>query len=240
MRITIPDLMRLAEDQTNGLIKRNDWYPVSIIVPLCQFLSNVKAEKFVDLSPHQHCGMGTYLFVDGKKVTPIKDHLDIEGLLKSITSANLRLGEGRTTRARLTAVSGILKNVRFRQLHKFITALIYDSDYHSLDRLHHSMILISSMHFMDPYNFDLERVQRCVIHYPIPDGRIIPFCAMNNLHRQEIEKKFARPLKESTITLQYDVDVLTKKIKGECDLGALTRARKLKNNPKMRARASTP
>ena len=45
-----------------------------------------------------------------------------------------------------------------------------------------------------------QRVQRCVIHYPVPDGRIIPFCAMNTLHRQEIEKMFARPSKESTIT----------------------------------------
>ena len=215
MRITIPDLMRLAEDQTNGLVKKNDWYPVSITVPLCQFLSNVKAEKFVDLSPHQHCGLGTYLFIDEDKVTPITDHLDVEGLLKSIISANSRLEEGKTTRARLTAVSGILKNIRFKQLHKFITALIYKSDYHSLDRLHHSMILISSMHFMDPYNFDLERVQRCVIHYPVPDGRIIPFCAMNNLHRQEIEKQFARPLKSSNVTPLFDVEALTERINKE-------------------------
>jgi uncharacterized radical SAM superfamily Fe-S cluster-containing enzyme len=40
MRITIPDLMRLAEEQTDGLIKSKDWYPVSIAVPLCKFLSN--------------------------------------------------------------------------------------------------------------------------------------------------------------------------------------------------------
>lgn len=24
-----------------------------------------------------------------------------------------------------------------------------------------------------------------------PDNRIIPFCAMNNIHREEVEKKFA-------------------------------------------------
>jgi hypothetical protein len=230
MRITIPDLMRLAEDQTDGLVKRKNWYPVSITVPLCQFLSNVKDEKFVDLSPHQNCGMGTYLFIDGEKVTPITDHLDIEGLLKSIISANSRLEEGKTTRARLTAFLGILKNIRFRQLHQFITALIYNSDYHSLDRLHHSMILISSMHFMDSYNFDLERVQRCVIHYPVPDGRIIPFCTMNTLHRREIENKFAMPLIKSTFTPPYDVDALTKKINGVCDLGARAR-RYIENSP---------
>jgi len=36
--------------------------------------------------------------------------------------------------------------------------------------MHRKMILISAMLFMDPYNFDLERVQRCVIHYALPDG----------------------------------------------------------------------
>jgi uncharacterized radical SAM superfamily Fe-S cluster-containing enzyme len=165
---------------------------------LCQFLSDAKAEKFVDLSPHHHCGLGTYLFIDREKVTSIKDHLNVEGLYKSIISANSRLGTGRATHARFTAVAGILKNIQFKQLHKFISALIFNSDYHSLDHLHHSMIFISSMHFMDPYNFDLERVKRCVIHYPVPDGRIIPFCAMNNLYRQEIEKKFSRPFKEAS------------------------------------------
>jgi len=49
---------------------------------------------------------------------------------------------------------------------------------------------------MDPYNFDLERVQQCVIHYAIPDGRIVPFCTMNSIHRPEIERHFGVPLKE--------------------------------------------
>jgi uncharacterized radical SAM superfamily Fe-S cluster-containing enzyme len=52
------------------------------------------------------------------------------------------------------------------------------------------------MHFQDPYNFDLERLERCAIHYAIPDGRIVPFCAMNSLHRQKIEKQFAIPVEE--------------------------------------------
>jgi hypothetical protein len=49
---------------------------------------------------------------------------------------------------------------------------------------------------MDPYNFDLERVQRCVIHYAVPDGRIIPFCTMNSIHRPAIERKLGMPIKE--------------------------------------------
>jgi len=56
------------------------------------------------------------------------------------------------------------------------------------------MIMLGSMHFMDPYNFDLQRVERCIIHYAVPDGRIIPFCTMNTIHRPIVERKFAVPL----------------------------------------------
>src|SRR5271157_235992 len=62
---------------------------------------------------------------------------------------------------------------------------------------HGSNLLISSMHFQDVYNFDLERVQRCLVHYGVidPDDRSkvlqIPFCAMNSIHRENIEKKLA-------------------------------------------------
>ena len=59
--------------------------------------------------------------------------------------------------------------------------------------------------FRDLYNFDLERVQRCVIHYATPDGTIIPFCTMNNLHRENIERKYAKPLSADKMTPQYDV-----------------------------------
>ena len=50
------------------------------------------------------------------------------------------------------------------------------------------------MHFMDPFNFDQDRVRRCVIHYATPDGRIIPFCSMNNIYREDLESKFNIPL----------------------------------------------
>jgi uncharacterized radical SAM superfamily Fe-S cluster-containing enzyme len=63
------------------------------------------------------------------------------------------------------------------------------------------------MQFMDPYNFDLDRVQRCCLHYGVPDkenkARLIPFCAMNNFHRQSVEREFsisagAKPPEEAT------------------------------------------
>jgi uncharacterized radical SAM superfamily Fe-S cluster-containing enzyme len=58
--------------------------------------------------------------------------------------------------------------------------------------------MIGDMHFMDGYNFDFHRVQKCAIHYLVPDEkfgvRVVPFCTMNNFHRPGIEKLLAQPL----------------------------------------------
>jgi len=54
---------------------------------------------------------------------------------------------------------------------------------------------IGGMHFQDNWNYDLERLRRCCIHYATPDGSIIPFCAYNAgpYYRKKIEKTFSVP-----------------------------------------------
>ena len=61
-----------------------------------------------------------------------------------------------------------------------------------LDEFSYEAVLIGCMHFQDAYNFYLDRVQRCAIHYALPDGRIIPFCPFNTVHRKEFEREYAR------------------------------------------------
>ena len=52
MRITIPDLMSLAQDQTYGLIKKADWFPVSTANTFSRLVGNMKGTQFVDFSTH--------------------------------------------------------------------------------------------------------------------------------------------------------------------------------------------
>ena len=56
-------------------------------------------------------------------------------------------------------------------------------------------LMLAGMHFMDSYNYDVERVKRCVIHYAAPNGLIYPFCAYNSgpVYRERIEKEFSIP-----------------------------------------------
>jgi uncharacterized radical SAM superfamily Fe-S cluster-containing enzyme len=67
-------------------------------------------------------------------------------------------------------------------------------------------LLLACMHFQDAYNFDVERVSRCLVHYGYYDRELkqvfrVPFCAMNTLHRERIEKKNAA-LQEKKIPVE--------------------------------------
>ncbi|MHA1129382.1 MAG: radical SAM protein [Candidatus Helarchaeota archaeon] len=67
-------------------------------------------------------------------------------------------------------------------------------------------LLLSCMHFQDAYNMDVERVSRCLVHYGIYDRELkqvfrIPFCTMNTIHRERIEKKNAA-LQEQKIPIE--------------------------------------
>ena len=212
MRITIPELMINAEKQTNGFLKQSDWFPIPAAQPLTTFLGNMKNEHFVDFCSHEHCGMASYLFLDGDEIKPITSQMKVDETLESFKRANEILKEGKEFRAKLEAATGIVKNIRFQKLSKYVNDVILHSDYLSLNRMHHQLVLIGAMHFMDPYNFDIERVQKCVIHYATPDGRIIPFCTMNNIHRQDVERKYAQPIQIDKMTPLYDVQSLVEKI----------------------------
>jgi hypothetical protein len=78
---------------------------------------------------------------------------------------------------------------------KILVNVFAKGDYEALGDFSKDAMLISCMHFMDPFNFDVDRVKKCVIHYATPDGRIIPFCTMNSMYRQAVEQEFAKPLK---------------------------------------------
>ena len=57
-------------------------------------------------------------------------------------------------------------------------------------------LLIGSMHFQDPFNFNFERARRCIVHFgvPMPDGSVLetPFCVYNNFTRPDVEKQIAK------------------------------------------------
>jgi hypothetical protein len=195
MRITIPDFMRLCEEQTEGQVKVSDFYPVPTVVPVSQAVGALKKKRYVEFTTHPHCGMATYLFVKDGEMIPITHYGNVDKFRETMEKVYEEASKGHGTRAKLRLFSA-MRHVKFSLMMNYIWPVLTKGTYEALGELQTKSILLSSMHFMDPYNFDLERVQMCCIHYAVPDGRIIPFCTMNSLHREVIEKKLGVPLKE--------------------------------------------
>lgn len=190
-RITIPDFMRLVEDQTNGQIKRSDLYPVPTVVPFARAVGALRGKRYPEFTMHEHCGMPTFVFVEDGKLVPITRYADVDAFMNTMNEVEQLARAGKKVRANLKMMKS-LRHLKLKVLGPLVSGVIKEGSYEALGRLIRRIVMIGAMHFMDAYNFDLERVERCGIHYAVPDGRIIPFCTMNTLHREKIEKQFAK------------------------------------------------
>jgi uncharacterized radical SAM superfamily Fe-S cluster-containing enzyme len=77
-----------------------------------------------------------------------------------------------------------------------LVPVLREGSYEALGKFMRRVVMIGCMHFMDVWNFDLQRVNRCVIHYALPDGTVRPFCTYNSIHRSVVEEKYGVPLSE--------------------------------------------
>jgi hypothetical protein len=203
-RITIPDFMKAVEKQTGGQIKASDFYPVPATMPISRFTSAYTGREFVKFSCHEHCGAATYVFVEDGRLIPITRFVNIPKLFSLLDKYAKEIekgGFGIKKRVLLKAARDVPGTIDMSKapkglnLLKILLNVIGTGSYDALAEFHSKSILLACMHFMDPYNFDLERVERCAIHYATPDGRIIPFCTMNSIHRPNVEKELGVPLK---------------------------------------------
>jgi len=204
-RITIPYLFDLMEEQTGGAITAEDFYPVPFVVPVSHFVTAEEGVPSVEFTVHPHCGTGTYIYVENGKMIPITRFLDVEGLLEHVdklaTDSDKWIGKSLGRIKRISSLISALpryidtvkapKSVDVKQL--FINVL-KEGTGDATKEFHRHTLFLGAMHFMDLYNIDLERIQRCGVHYVTPDGRVIPFCTYNTIHRAEVERKFSTPL----------------------------------------------
>ncbi len=192
-RITIPEALQKIEGQTEGLVKTNDFYPIPCTYPISDFLNAYKSKAHVEFTCHPHCGAATYIYAHKEEVIPIKKLGNVDKFFNDLSCAAQDLREGKRLKAKLRVGVSVLRNIKPKILGQIMPVVLTGS-FESLRPFHYRTLMIGLMHFMDPYNFDLERVERCVINYAFPGGRIVPFCTMNTLHRQPLEKIYAAPL----------------------------------------------
>jgi uncharacterized radical SAM superfamily Fe-S cluster-containing enzyme len=201
-RITIPDFIKLLEEQTNGEIPRESFYPVPFVLPISHFVEAWKDIPQIEFTVHPHCGAATYVFVKGGKFLPITEFLDVKGFMEFLQESadeinRSKIGKLKATAALISALRKFIDKDKappgFDSL-TLLTNILGTGDREAVAEFSRNSLYIGAMHFMDPYNFDLERVRRCGIHYATPDGRIIPFCAYNAIYRSSVEQAFSKPL----------------------------------------------
>jgi len=197
MRITIPDFMKLVEKQTDGAVKTSDFRPVTWPLAISKAVGAIKGRRYVEFTANPLCGVATFIIPEdgGRKIVPITKYADVDGFVKALWKAYDDAVAGKKVKARMRLI-GSARYVKGRLFRSLIARTLTTGAYEALGEVMRKMVLLGCMHFMDAYNFDLDRVNRCCIHYLVPDGRLIPFCTMNTLHRPTIEKKLSVPLEE--------------------------------------------
>lgn len=207
-RFTLPDMVDRLVKQTD-FMKKDDFFPVPVVTPISEFLSVMHDAPQLAFTPHPHCGLATYLWVDENgKATPITQFVDVENLFREILQL-ARDSEGKRIKLpmKIKAFNLIRKYFNKDKAPKGLSATKFlkqlegvfsSTKKEATAEISWGLIMVGGMHFQDLYNYDIERVKRCVIHYVVPDGRIIPFCAYNTgpEYRAEVEKKFSISFEE--------------------------------------------
>ncbi len=157
-RITIPEVLREIEAQTNGQIRAETFAPPGCENALCSFHGNfvlMPDGELKALTRHQEaaCGYQPILAAEGAART------------RAFVAANWAAPN-------LITDLPVLSGPSLGEWDVF------------LERKRTHSFFISGMAFQDAWNLDLERLRDCCIHVASPDGRLVPFCAYNLTNRE--------------------------------------------------------
>jgi uncharacterized radical SAM superfamily Fe-S cluster-containing enzyme len=151
-RITIPEVIRNIEEQTEGRIKKENFKPSCCENSFCSF-------------------HGNFIYKGEGQLMPVTSNKE------SCCSETQRADVGAEKTKNFTArnwSSAKLKN-NIVKLNEKKQSTWDDILY----KIVNFSFTISGMAFQDAWNFDIERVKECCIHVVSPQGKLIPFCAYN-------------------------------------------------------------
>lgn len=146
-RITLPEVLRAIERQTDGKVKINDMVPSGCDHPRCGFHGDfvVMPDTLIQLTPKTETG--SCCQDDGR--SHIRSRSFISRRWKRTTADDGQV---------------CCCDNDYRDLNNFI------------GRVKSHGFTITAMAFQDAYTLDMERLRRCSVHV-YKDGRTIPFCA---------------------------------------------------------------
>jgi len=159
-RLTLPDIMRAIEEQTDGLMRASDFTPPGWENTLCSFHGT-----FI---PKPGGGLQALTGHGGGCCSPGEsgDAHAVSFTARQWSAPALVQGLSNMGGAASGAPTGCCDGA----------AETFDG---FLERVRTNMLSVSCMAFQDAWSLDLERTRDCCIHVVAPDGRMIPFCLYN-------------------------------------------------------------
>lgn len=165
-RMTIPDVLRLLEEQLDGLFRVSDFVPVPCCFPTCNSV--------------------TYAYVDGQTVLPITRVLEVDDYLDYITNrAVVDLNE--EVRQALEGLwsSSVVPGSDKAASEFALSCAACDLSGVDVADVADRMFTVMLQDFMDPWTFNQKNLMKCCKEFLLPGGHQIPFCAYNTLGYRE-------------------------------------------------------
>lgn len=230
-RITLTDVARrISDSELFPKITMDDWYPVPVVSGISNYASIILGQNKITFPTHPHCGLATYLFIseDKKTIVPLPSFMKVEQFVKGLDEI-AAVAEKKTFK-KLTAlkVKKLLENCLIEEnmpagltktgLIKTLLGIMSKKSKSTLAGFSWGMMYVGAMHFQDNFNYDVERVKRCSIHYITPDCKLIPFCVYNSGDelRADVERRNSIPLADwiakNKEQHQKDIDEIRKNL----------------------------
>ena len=175
--ITIPDIVRAAEEQTEGLLQKSDFLPLPCSHPACFGLTYLLRTDDGWYPFPRFLELERYLDVIANRGT-IRPDADFEETMRK-TIDDLWTGNAQVPDS-AKILHALKRSIR----------LMYPEDraLELEDRLALGEGLVKTIFihaFMDEHTFEVDRIKKCCTHYALPDGRLMPGCAYNMFFRHQ-------------------------------------------------------
>ena len=181
-RLTIPGIIRAVENQTGGVLRKEDFFPLPCPNPQCvslTYLLKLDDGGFVPFP--RFADMKKYLHLLSQSAT-LGPSQETEDALREITD------DLWSTAGEIPDSQRIIHALRRAALEMFPPgAANYRELVRASERQAKSIFI---HHYMDRFNFDLARSIKCCHHYPRASGNIMPVCTFNLFHRSKENNTF--------------------------------------------------
>jgi len=196
-RVEYTIIIDKIEKEFKGLISRNDFYPSCISYTILHLIETISHEPQVKFSLHPCCGGSTFVVEHEGKPLPLTRFFNIETYIKFHKQQAKKKGPMK----KLRLFAAVVKNMDYftnnektppwfdlKQIFK--DSMVFGSQY-ALRKFYRKSLIIGFMGYQDSWNFNIDRLKRCVIHCPTFEG-LIPLCSYIGLgYGEKIHKQYA-------------------------------------------------